>query len=57
VRVFLVGFWAGRIPLKKRPVPVASVTMEGDPLITEYPLVLLDHTGRRRCSLFVPGIV
>src|SRR5262249_2890446 len=34
VGVFLVGFWAGRIPL--RPVPVASVTWEADPVITEY---------------------
>src|SRR5215831_18940954 len=32
VGVFLVGFWAGRIPL--RPVPVASVTWEADPVIT-----------------------
>src|SRR5262245_52808101 len=34
VGVFFVGFWVGRIP--SRPVPVAKVTIEADPVITEY---------------------
>lgn len=34
VGVFLVGFWAGRIPSK--PVPEARVTFGTDPVIAEY---------------------